>query len=124
MKSDLFVFYLKLFNSILVNVSILFNQLQSRQIVISKVKSFIEQFKSQLQIIKEKYEESDNQPSHINEAVEVITNIDEDISARLDFKGHLMADALFDHSRFAEFNIAFPADTFQHALEAYPPGGD
>lgn len=120
MKSDLFIFYLELFNSILINVSILFNQLQSRQTDISKVRTFIEHFKRQLQILKNKYEESDQQQSHITEAMEVIKNIDEDISARLDFKGHLMAEALFDNSRFAEFNIAFPVATFQHALDAYP----
>lgn len=120
MKSDLFIFYLELFNSILINVSILFNQLQSRQTDISKVRTFIEHFKRQLQILKNKYEESDQQQSHITEAMEVIKNIDEDISARLDIKGHLMAEALFDNSRFAEFNIAFPVATFQHALDAYP----
>lgn len=120
MQSKSFLSYVELFNSILIHVSILFNQLQSRQTDISKVKAFIQQFKSQLQLIKEKYEESDKTQSEIDEAIEVITNIDEEINIRLEFKGHLLAESLFDNLRFAEFNTLFPADTFKNVMEAFP----
>lgn len=119
MQSNSFLFYLELFNSILIHVSILFNQLQSRQTDISKVKSFIKQFKNQLEIIKENFVESNKPQAQVNEAIEVIANIYEDIDSRLEFKGHLMAETLFDNSRFADFNIIFPADTFKNALDAY-----
>lgn len=120
MQSKSFLSYLQLFNSIWIHVSILFNQLQSRQTDISKVKAFIQQFNGQLQLIKESYEESDKNQSEIDEAIEVITNIDEEIYARLEFKGHLLAESLFDNSRFAEFNTLFPADTFKNVMESFP----
>lgn len=120
MQCKSFLSNLQLFNSILIHVSILFNQLQSRQTDISKVKAFIQQFKSQMQLIKESYEESDKTQSEIDEAIEVITNIDEEMYATLEYKGHLLAQSLFDNSRFAEFNILFPADNFKNVMEAFP----
>lgn len=120
LKADSFVFYLELYNSIFVHVSILFNQLQSKQSEKSKVKEFIINFKTQLGIIKTRYEESEKTESEINDVQEIIHNIVEDITSRLEFEGHLIAESLFDATRYDEFTKHFPSKTLKIVLEAYP----
>lgn len=94
------------------HVSILFNQLQAKQLNISKVKSHLNNFNQSLLKTKNEFEEK--------EAHEVIDMIVKDVTARLEFKGHLITESLFDCNNFLEFENNFPLEALEIAIASYP----
>lgn len=121
MLSDSFKFWLSFYYPVYNQVSILFNQLQSRQADISVIKKYIDQFQTELNKIKDNYiHSSDTDCNRAKEITEIIGFIDEDLTSRLSFKGHLMAESLFHNKKYSDFDKQFPNQTLNMVVQTYP----
>lgn len=118
MQSDSFIFWLNFYYPVFNHVSILFSQMQSRNCDISVIKSFIHQFATELNKIKDHFIHAD--ANRVKEVADIIKSIIEEISYRLDFKGHLLAESLLDNNKFPAFDKDFPIKTLEMVIQAYP----
>lgn len=118
MQSDSFIFWLNFYYPVFNHVSILFSQMQSRNCDISVIKSFIHQFTTELNKIKDNFVVVD--ANKVKEVADIIKSIIEEISNRLEFNGHLLAESLLDNNKFPAFDKDFPTKTLDLVIQAYP----
>lgn len=120
MRSDSFQFWLDFYHEVLDQLAILFNQLQIKKTDLSQLKSQLSVFKLQLNLIKNKYITAvKSTESQIKEIKTVLELIDEDVTLKLNFKGHLLAESLLDTTQFEDYETSFPMNTLRTVCEYY-----
>lgn len=94
--------------------------MQARQSDISVINSNINQFKIELEKIKSNIKNVNCSSNKKNEVVQIIDSITLDIVDRLEYKGHLIAEALFDTRKFTNYlKVGMPRDVLKIAVEKY-----
>lgn len=119
MESDKFKFWLSFYNDIYTHVDILFAQVQSTTLDLSKAQKDIEIFKCQLNNIKDNHgnTEIENRNREVNNVISALLN---DITSRLKFDGHLIGVRLFDTNLFPEYEKVFPMAALKAFVDYYP----
>ncbi|XP_076763834.1 zinc finger MYM-type protein 1-like [Xylocopa sonorina] len=120
LNDDNFKFWLELFHQIMPHVEIIYNQMQSRDITVSKVQEYITDFKTAIIELREsKYCENPS-TTLAAEANEVCDCICVDIVDRYSFVKHLIAAKLFNKKYFSSFKNEHPTEEIVLTTEAYP----
>ncbi|KAL4098227.1 hypothetical protein QTP88_022871 [Uroleucon formosanum] len=135
LNDDRFIFWLRVFHSLMPHVDILYNQLQKQtmdHVELSKVIfRFEENILKERQIIDNIFETSQNNPTKKRRqddtiearkiaAKEVCDIFIVNIKERVDYKNHLNASHLFLPTKFPMYENNFPSDHFNKTIEAYP----
>lgn len=119
-----FKFWLNFYYDVLRHVSILFDQIQSSKLDISKLQRHVTNFELQMDVVLQKFKtyQVDNY-SNSSEVEQVIESIKAEITQRLNFKGHMVALTLFKCENFLQYYEKFPksiSKTLQTTVSSYP----
>lgn len=68
--------------------------------------------------IQQRYRDSDNDENENNQVIQAIDLVIADIFDRLEFKGHLLIESLFDAKQFVDFQKHFPTELLK-AVDCY-----
>ncbi|XP_026819259.1 uncharacterized protein LOC113557921 [Rhopalosiphum maidis] len=132
---DRFIFWLRVFHSLMPHVDILYNQLQKPTmdpVELSKaIFRFEENILKERQNIDNIFETSQNHPTKKRKhddtietrkiaAKEVCDIFIVNVKERFDYKNHLNASHLFLSTKFLMYENNFPGDHFNKTIEAYP----
>lgn len=136
LNDDQFIFWLRVFHSLMPHVDILYNQLQKRTMDPVELSKSILQFEEN--ILKERqnidniFEEKDTSPMKKRRRVdtsdfetrkvaakEVCDIFIVNVKERFDYKNHLNASQLFLSIKFPTYENDFPSDHFNKTVEAY-----
>ena len=119
-QSGEFKFWLNLFYHVLYAVNIFFLQMQKLNLTVDETKTSIDNFKSQMQLIRNS-DKTFSEISTLNQqAKEVLDTIMVRVSSRFKFTGHLLIHQLFDQEKFSLYIVDFPNNLVSSVKTAYP----
>lgn len=120
LNDESFKFWLELFHQIMPHVAVIFQQMQCRDIDVTKAHEFITNFKRAISEIRNsKYCENPTK-TLMAEAKEVCDCVCADIAERFSFTKQLVAAKLFNKDCFTNFKQKVTLEEVEVATEAYP----